>query len=687
MNDSPNCVSIYFPENIKIVENISKCYLYGFSNDSTYAIIHVASKYVDQIEVQTNHEQTKRWESFRMLGELVFVKNDEDIKKYTNSKDKKDKINYIYAIYYKNKPIVVKINTQNEKKTSALFILYNTDKYIYNFDPDHVNNLISDAYKREIVYIYYNKNGYINTEKNCSILNSSKTKLINNLNVDKIKINDKKIDDGQLDQHAHTTTDCENKSCHENKIKNIKKEKDESTNIPNTTNLENEKNDGEKKKKIYYDLSKNNMCENLLIRDVINLINTRYVYIEEVEKFEKDFQANTNEMYSKDSESNENSERSEKELAAQKHIPITYIWLLFMYIISVINKTIYCILCIPYIFKEKLGLKNKLSIFKLIKEKCLLNSEWYKIFLQIIEKKKKKNVYEYYKYKQILLIRAFSLLLDILGGVILFYMISIQIINLGLIYDKIKIVFETSTLTSILGTLLQKPLGIKLNNNFTSFIGSVVVSILDKWEFFKNLIPFKRSSIIRFFNISSLLGLSIFLSLMIDYLRFITVHVTIIYFFFKRLCFIFHSNMYSLYLLFNGKKWNVLKSRVDTNYYTNEEVILGTMLFAILIFLFPTVLILLFVFGIVYFVIKGFIYFLVVLKELILYSPIYILLLRSENKYISKGIKMRQCQDIKVNELVDFPQSYYLLLENDKFLFSDKIKLFLAIFFNYQNLK
>ncbi|CAD2095080.1 phosphatidylinositol N-acetylglucosaminyltransferase subunit GPI1, putative [Plasmodium vinckei brucechwatti] len=616
MNDISNCVNIYFPENIKLVKNISKCFLYGFSNDSTYVIIHVASKYVDKIGVQTNHEQTKHWESFRMLGELVFVKNDEDIKKYTNSKDKKDKINYVYAIYYKNKPIVVKINKQNEKKTSALFILYNTDKYIYNFDPDHVNNLISDAYKREIVYIYYNKNGYINTEKDCSILNNSKTELINNSNVDNIKINDKKIDDGQLDQHVHTTTDSENKSCYENKIKNIKKEKDESTNIPNITNLENEKNNGQKKKKIYYDLSKNNMCENLLIRDVINLINTRYVYIEEVEKFEKDFQANTNEMCSKDNESNESNENNEKDLLAQQHISITYIWLFFMYMISIINKTIYFILCIPYIFNEKLCSKNKLSIFKLIKEKCLLNSEWYKIFLQIIEKKKKKNIYEYYKYKQVLLIRAFSLLLDILGGVILFYMISIQIINLGIIYDKIKIVFETSTLTSILGTLLQKPLGIKLNNNFTSFIGSVVVSILDKWEFFKSLIPFKRSSIIRFFNISSLLGLSIFLSLTIDYLRFITVHVTIIYFFFKRIFFIFHSNMYSLYLLFNGKKWNVLKSRVDTNYYTNEEVILG------------------------------FIYFLVVLKELILYSPIYILLLRSENKYISKGIKMRQCQDI-----------------------------------------
>ncbi|ETB56764.1 hypothetical protein YYC_05148 [Plasmodium yoelii 17X] len=621
-----NYVNIYFPENIKIYENTSKCFLYGFSNSSTYAAIYVTPNYIKEIEFEMNHEQIKNWESFRILGELMFVKNYDDIEKYVNSKNKKDKINYIYSIYYKNKPIVVKINTENEKKNSVLFILYNTNKYIYNFDSDHVNSLISDAYKINFASIYYNKDYH---KKSNSILNNS------NLNNGKTK--NLNIGSGKC-QHMHTTSCGDSKRC-----------------------------DSEKGKKSY-DLSKNKICEHLLIRDVIKLINLRYVYIEEMEKYE-----------------NKNNGNIPKNIITPKFIYIIYIWLFFMYIISVINKTIYYLFYIPYIFSEKFDSKNKLTILKLIKDKCLLNSEWYKIFLQIIKNKKKKNFYIYYKYKQILLIRAFSLLLDVLGGIILFYIISIQIFNLGFIYDKIKTVFETTTLTSILGTLLQKPFGIKLNNNFTSFIGSVVVSILDKWEVFKNLIPFKRNSIINFFNISSLLGLSIFLSLTIDYLRFATVHVTIIFFFFKKIFSIFHSTMYSLYLLFNGKKWNVLKSRVDTNYYTNKEVILGTMLFAILIFLFPTVVILLFVFGIVYFAIKGFIYFLVVLKEIILYSPIYILLLRSENKYISKGIKMKQCQYTKENELNDFPQSHYLLLENDKLLFLDKIKLFFAIFFNYQN--
>ncbi|EAA22948.1 N-acetylglucosamine transferase-related [Plasmodium yoelii yoelii] len=521
-----------------------------------------------------NHEQIKNWESFRILGELMFVKNYDDIEKYVNSKNKKDKINYIYSIYYKNKPIVVKINTENEKKNSVLFILYNTNKYIYNFDSDHVNSLISDAYKINFASIYYNKDYH---KKSNSILNNS------NLNNGKTK--NLNIGSGKC-QHMHTTSCGDSKRCDSERCdsKRCDSERCDSKRCDSercdSERCDSERCDREKGKKSY-DLSKNKICEHLLIRDVIKLINLRYVYIEEMEKYE-----------------NKNNGNIPKNIITPKFIYIIYIWLFFMYIISVINKTIYYLFYIPYIFSEKFDSKNKLTILKLIKDKCLLNSEWYKIFLQIIKNKKKKNFYIYYKYKQILLIRAFSLLLDVLGGIILFYIISIQIFNLGFIYDKIKTVFETTTLTSILGTLLQKPFGIKLNNNFTSFIGSVVVSILDKWEVFKNLIPFKRNSIINFFNISSLLGLSIFLSLTIDYLRFATVHVRI--------------TMYSLYLLFNGKKWNVLKSRVDTNYYTNKE---------------------------------------------------------------------------KENELNGFPQSHYLLLENDKLLFLDKIKLFFAIFFNYQNFK
>jgi len=44
----------------------------------------------------------------------------------------------------------------------------------------------------------------------------------------------------------------------------------------------------------------------------------------------------------------------------------------------------------------------------------------------------------------------------------------------------------------------------------------------------------------------------------------------------------------SLWRLFRGKKWNVLRKRVDSAVYNVDQLFLGTLLFTILLFLLPT---------------------------------------------------------------------------------------------------
>ena len=46
----------------------------------------------------------------------------------------------------------------------------------------------------------------------------------------------------------------------------------------------------------------------------------------------------------------------------------------------------------------------------------------------------------------------------------------------------------------------------------------------------------------------------------------------------------------ALWRLFRGKKWNQLRSRVDSYSYNNEQLFIGTILFTILLFLLPTVI-------------------------------------------------------------------------------------------------
>lgn len=49
------------------------------------------------------------------------------------------------------------------------------------------------------------------------------------------------------------------------------------------------------------------------------------------------------------------------------------------------------------------------------------------------------------------------------------------------------------------------------------------------------------------------------------------------------------SGISALWRLFRGKKWNELRSRVDSYSYDNEQLFIGTILFTILLFLLPTV--------------------------------------------------------------------------------------------------
>ena len=76
--------------------------------------------------------------------------------------------------------------------------------------------------------------------------------------------------------------------------------------------------------------------------------------------------------------------------------------------------------------------------------------------------------------------------------------------------------------------------------------------------------------------------------LVIDILRLISVHIAMIH----RLLFILHyylsEMILSLWLLFRGKKSNILRSRIDTCNYDRKQLFFGTVLFSILVFLYPT---------------------------------------------------------------------------------------------------
>jgi phosphatidylinositol glycan class Q protein len=90
--------------------------------------------------------------------------------------------------------------------------------------------------------------------------------------------------------------------------------------------------------------------------------------------------------------------------------------------------------------------------------------------------------------------------------------------------------------------------------------------------------------------ILSLLGLTVALATLSDLLSFTTFHLHLFFLVSARLQHWTISSAYSLFLLFRGKKWNVLKERIDSQQFSLDQLLLGTVLFTCLIFLYPTFL-------------------------------------------------------------------------------------------------
>ncbi|SMN22352.1 similar to Saccharomyces cerevisiae YGR216C GPI1 Membrane protein involved in the synthesis of N-acetylglucosaminyl phosphatidylinositol (GlcNAc-PI) [Maudiozyma saulgeensis] len=143
-------------------------------------------------------------------------------------------------------------------------------------------------------------------------------------------------------------------------------------------------------------------------------------------------------------------------------------------------------------------------------------------------------------------------------------------------------------------SLANNPFGIKLNHELASFLSELFYWIM---EFsYNSLIKFasdkeKLSIFLTFVtNISCIFGASFGISLIVDFFSLLSFHI---YLFYHISCKLYHwqlNTLISLFYLFCGKKRNVLRKRIDYDYFEIDELLLGTLLFIVLSFLMPTVL-------------------------------------------------------------------------------------------------
>ncbi|KAI1325391.1 n-acetylglucosaminyl transferase component GPI1 [Xylariaceae sp. FL0255] len=151
--------------------------------------------------------------------------------------------------------------------------------------------------------------------------------------------------------------------------------------------------------------------------------------------------------------------------------------------------------------------------------------------------------------------------------------------------------YAIAFLRSSISWLMGWPAGLKLNSELALFLGDLFLWVIDYWSSCVDTLEPLLPRIVWFVGFSSFAGASMPIAMFSDLLSMLTLHI---YSFYLASARIFHwqlTILLSLFQLFRGKKYNVLRNRVDSCDYDLDQLLVGTILFTLLSFLLPTVIV------------------------------------------------------------------------------------------------
>uniref|UniRef100_A0A3B3ZUG7 Uncharacterized protein n=1 Tax=Periophthalmus magnuspinnatus TaxID=409849 RepID=A0A3B3ZUG7_9GOBI len=143
-------------------------------------------------------------------------------------------------------------------------------------------------------------------------------------------------------------------------------------------------------------------------------------------------------------------------------------------------------------------------------------------------------------------------------------------------------------LKGLLQWLMGAPAGLKMNRALDQVLGRFFLYHIHLWISYIHLMSPFVESLLWYGGLSAALGLSMAVSLLSDMIALLTFHIYCFYVYGARLYCMKVYGLSSLWRLFRGKKWNVLRQRVDSCSYDLDQLFIGTLLFTILLFLLPT---------------------------------------------------------------------------------------------------
>lgn len=197
-------------------------------------------------------------------------------------------------------------------------------------------------------------------------------------------------------------------------------------------------------------------------------------------------------------------------------------------------------------------------------------------------------------------------------------------------------------LEDLLQWLMGAPAGLKMNRALDQVLGRFFLYHIHLWIGYIHLMSPFIEMILWYVGLSACLGLTFALSLLSDTVALLTFHIYCFYVYGARLYCLTVYGLSSLWRLFRGKKWNVLRQRVDSCFYDLDQLFIGTLLFTIQLFLLPTMALYYLVFTLLRLVVVLFQAMLHLSIEFINTFPLFAIGLRIFRPYrLAEGVKFQ----------------------------------------------
>eukprot|EP00371_Babesia_bovis_P003443 XP_001612090.1 hypothetical protein [Babesia bovis T2Bo] len=129
----------------------------------------------------------------------------------------------------------------------------------------------------------------------------------------------------------------------------------------------------------------------------------------------------------------------------------------------------------------------------------------------------------------------------------------------------------------------------KLNDEVAVFLSRLIISMLMVW---RTIIPKLEQNfylLTKLFEYAALFGVTYQMAILLDIVSVETLHTTYAHCILLYITKWMQRYKFSLLQLFKGKKWNELKQALDSNEYTREQLFLGTVIFTLILLIYPTI--------------------------------------------------------------------------------------------------